>query len=775
MDVRKSDGRLEEYSSDKVKSGIFAAYNKAKQVYDENVGNEICDGLKIYDGITTEEIRGQVEDTLMSINKKAAKAYVKYGDEESFIKDRSRYMEEYISSSDNASTSSETDPNANVTMKNVANLDSEVYKTNNRRQQRYGMKQILKKLYPEYANRYAEDLENHIIYAHDEASSPARKNYCEAVTLYPLLLEGTKTMDGLNTTPPKNLSAFCGQLVNLTFLLASQCKGAVAFGEFFNFFDYFCVKDFGENYHKEVDQFVHIGPKLRKLLNVTGKWVPTLSELEKTDFGEYNYLKEEIVKDAMRAATKEELAEWLEEAKKNPIAELSLGDGTKTIKGAIHQAFQQIVYGWNQPASNRGFQSPFENISYYDSNYYKALFEDFSFPDGTKPSWERVSFLQKDFALWFCAERSKTLLTFPVETMALLTDGKDVIDKEYKDFTAELWAKGHSFFLYLSDTPDSLASCCRLSNKIERNVFSFTNGLTGVQTGSCNVITLNLNRIIQLYFRSIGDNDAFPKKRAYRTPEFEQYLRDIVSRVMKYQIAYKTLLYDVEKKGMLTASKAGYITMNKLFSTIGVNGFNESAEFIGLKCSYNDDYKDYCRFITGIISDEESKETDPRFKMNLEYVPAESLGGKNYNWDKKDGFWVPEDRVLYNSYFYLADDPDTTVLDKLKMHGKEFTEKLSGGVGCHINLDEHLSKEQYLLLMDYAIKYGTSYYTFNVLNCSCDECNHIEKRHFDVCPKCGSKKTTDWTRIIGYLRPVSAFEKLRRLEAKKRVYSKSIE
>lgn len=125
------------------------------------------------------------------------------------------------------------------------------------------------------------------------------------------------------------------------------------------------------------------------------------------------------------------------------------------------------------------------------------MFEDFVFPDGTKPSWDRVSYLQKKFMNWFNEEREVTLLTFPVETMALLTDKSDIIDKEYKQITSDMYAKGHSFFTYLSDNPGSIASCCRLKNEIDENEFSFTNGLTGVQTGSCNVITLNLNRIIQ--------------------------------------------------------------------------------------------------------------------------------------------------------------------------------------------------------------------------------------------------------------------------------------
>ena len=713
INVRKSDGSYEPYDSSKVKSGIFAAYKHAKQKFDDNVANEIVEHLDIFDGMSTIDIRDVVEDQLMSINKKVAKAYIKHGEDLSFIKNRIKYMDEYMNSDNNAASSSETDPNANITNKNVSNLDGEVYKTTNRKSHRYRMRRELKKTFPEVSDQYEKDIDNHIIYIHDEASSPSIKNYCEAVTLYPLLIDGTKNMDGLNITAPKNLNSFCGQLVNLTFLLASQCKGAVAFGEFFNFLDYFCAKEFGDDYINHLDD-----------------WADT-----------------ELIKNR------------------------------KTVHEKIHQAFQQIIYCINQPSGNRSAQSPFTNISYYDSGYWHSLFDNFYFPDGSQPSWERVSWLQKDFMKWFNTERSKTLLTFPVETMALLTDGHNVIDKEYKDFTAEMWAEGHSFFLYLSDSPDSLASCCRLRNSLapDAKEFSFTNGLSGVATGSCNVITLNLNRIIQNYFRSIGDKDPVIKKRKYKTQEFEKYFCDIVNRVIKYHIAYKNLLYDVEKKGMLSASTAGYITMNKLFSTIGVNGFNEAAEFVGLKCSYNDDYKEFCQYLTGLISREEDKITDKRYKMNLEFVPAESLGGKNYNWDKEDGYWVPNDRVLYNSYFYLADDPKTSVLDKLRMHGRDFVKNLSGGVGCHINLDSHLSKEQYLKLIDFTIKEGTNYYTFNIKNCSCDRCNHIEKMHFSVCPVCGSTETTDWTRIMGYLRPVKNFENARKIEESRRVYSKEIE
>ena len=723
--VVKRDGSIVDFNSGKIVQAIGNAFDSSGEHCIDTVNdlygqimNELHK-LKKEEYYSVEDIQDVVENVLMKKGYyKTAKLFIKYREqhkENRLLGERLSYMTSYIDSSNNAASSSEEDSNANVTIKNVANLNSEVYKNLNRRLQRMWMKNKLKELYPDsdIYKQYEKDLNHHIIYSHDEASFSVPTNYCEAVTLYPLLLEGTSTMDGLKTVPPKNLNSFCGQLVNLTFLLAAQCKGAVAFGEFFNFLDYFCVKEWGENYTEILDEIVYS----------------------------------------------------------------DICNSKKTVKQVILQAFQNIVYSWNQPAGNRGFQSPFINISYYDSNYWKALFEDFCFPDGSKPKWERVDVLQKLFMKWFNAERKKTLMTFPVETMALLTDGKDVIDKDYKNFTAEMWSEGHSFFLYLSDNPDGLSSCCRLKNKIGENEFSFTNGLSGVKTGSCNVITLNLNRIIQDWAKqpakSLEENNNILDKTVNMPglTGFKEYLIDILERVYKYQIAYKTILYEEEEKGMLTASKAGYISMKDLFSTIGINGINEAAEFIGLKCSYNNDYKDFCRLITGTISEQNKLHSTPLFKFNQEFVPAEQLGSRNYNWDKEDGYYVNPNRVLYNSYFYLADDKSITILDKFRLHGKEFTELCDGGMGLHCNLEEHLSKEQYLKLIDFAISQGTFYFTFNVPNSECLDCGNIEKIPVEKCPKCGSTHITQWTRIIGYLRPIRCFDKYRQIEAKTRVYS----
>ena len=719
MQVIKRDGSKEEFNLNK----IINAVNKAFKSCGEETPNYIHDTLvalfAVIDGdtISIEEIQNKIEDILMNNHHfKVAKAYIIYREkhrEARFIKERIDYMNKYSQSTSNAATSSETDGNSNVSIKNVANLEGEVYKTTNRIIQRQRMKDKLKQMFPEVAEQYEKDINHHIIYIHDEASTPVLKNYCMAVSLYPLMEHGTSTMDGLLASSPKNIDSFCGQFVNLVFLLSSQCKGAVGFGEFFNFFDYYCAKEWGDNYH----------------------------------------LKEDVIIDADSKINK------------------------KTIGQKIEQYFQQIVYSMNQPAGNRSYQSPFTNFNYFDSNYWHSLFDDFMFPDGSKPVWERVSYLQKKFIRWFNKERTKTLLTYPVESMCLLHDGKDVLDKEYKEFAAQMWSEGHSFFMYLSDNPDAVSSCCRLRNEVKNNTFSSTTGLTGVQTGSANVITLNLNRIVQDWWNNKGiylpQHDNIPKFIPTKVGGYslQEYLIKILERVYKYHIAYKTMLYELEAQGMLTASKAGYISMRKLFSTIGVNGFNEAAEFLGMEISNNEKYKEFISFLFKTILDFCKEKSTPSYLFNLEVVPAESLGSKNYNWDKEDGYVVPSDRVLYNSYIYNAHNPNISVLDRFILQGGEIAKSCSGGQAVHCNLEDHLSKEQYLKLIDFAIAEGTNYFTFNIPNSQCDDCGFITKHPIKECPKCHSKNITQWTRTIGYLRPIKSFDYYRQIEAGNRIYS----
>ena len=729
MKVQKRTGQIVDFDLEKIENAIKKAFDSKQVEYDPTIVESVDKLISLtYTNVpvSVETIQDYVERTLMQFGYyDIAKAFILYREQRKstrFVRERIDYMTQYSQSTDNAASSSETDGNANVTMKNVANLEGEVYKTTNRIIQRQRMKDELNILFPEVAKQYETDLDNHIIYTHDEASTPVLKQYCMAVSLYPLLTEGVGNIDGVTPSEPDDLQSFSGQITNLIFLLSSQCKGAVAVGEYFIALNYYVVKEFGDKWYEKLDYEASSPHCLIK----------------------------------------------------------------RTVRDNILKAFKQFVWGVNQPAGNRSYQSPFTNISYYDHTYFTSLFGEFCYPDGSKPEWIAIDTLQRMFMKWFNQIRLKQVLTFPVETFAMVHNGDDIIDQNYKQFCAEMYAEGHSFFTYISDSADSLASCCRLRNELAENTFSPTSGLTGVMTGSCNVITLNINRIVQdwalthtlngapLIKGKKLENIGNPLRVTMIEDDLKNYLVGILKRVYKYHIAFKTMLYDLEDKGMFAASNGGYIHISKLYSTIGINGLNEAARFLGMKVSNNPEYIEFLQLILGTIKEQNKlhsiHDRKRPFLFNSEVVPAEGLGGKNYRWDKKDGYVVPEDENLYNSYFYNAHD-NTSVLDKFVLHGHQTYQYTDGGSAAHINLEDHLSKEQYLKLIDFAIANGTNYFTFNIPNSKCEDCGKIIKRPIDTCPCCGSHNITQYTRVIGYLRPTKAFGSDRQTEALNRKYS----
>lgn len=427
----------------------------------------------------------------------------------------------------------------------------------------------------------------------------------------------------------------------------------------------------------------------------------------------------------------------------------------RTIDKIITDCFEQIVYSINQPTGARNYQAVFWNVAYYDKPYFESLFGDFMFPDGSKPDWNGLSWLQKRFMKWFNKERTKTVLTFPVETMALLTKDGDVIDKEWGDFTAEMYSEGHSFFTYMSDNADSLSSCCRLRNEIQDNGFSYTLGAGGVSTGSKSVLTINLNRCIQYAVKNGLD--------------YADYLSEVIDLCHKVQLAYNENLKELQKQGMLPLFDAGYINMSRQYLTIGVNGLVEAAEFMGLKISDNPDYLHFVQKVLGLVEKFNKQYRTKEVMFNCEMIPAENVGVKHAKWDREDGYFVPRD--CYNSYFYVVEDDSLNIVDKFKMHGAPYIEHLTGGSALHMNLEEHLSKAQYRQLLRVAAKEGCNYFTFNIPNTICNVCGHIDKRYLKKCPHCGSENVDYMTRIIGYLKRVSNFSQARQQEAKRRFYA----
>lgn len=428
----------------------------------------------------------------------------------------------------------------------------------------------------------------------------------------------------------------------------------------------------------------------------------------------------------------------------------------RTIDKIVTDCFEQIVYSINQPSGARNYQAVFWNIAYYDRPYFESLFGEFRFPDGSKPDWDSLSWLQKRFMKWFNKERTKTVLTFPVETMALLTKNGDVIDTEWGDFTAEMYSEGHSFFTYMSDNADSLSSCCRLRNEIQDNGFSYTLGAGGVSTGSKSVLTININRCVQ-----------YAEKQGI---DYKEFLSDVTDLVHKVQLAYNENLKELQRAGMLPLFDVGYINIARQYLTIGVNGLVEAAEFLGLKINDNPDYLAFVRSVLGIIEQYNKQYRSKEVLFNCEMIPAENVGVKHAKWDREDGYFVPRD--CYNSYFYVVEDNSLNVIDKFKLHGAPYIEHLTGGSALHMNLEEHLSKPQYRQLLKVAATEGCNYFTFNIPNTICNDCGHIDKRYLKECPHCHSNNIDYMTRVIGYLKRVSNFSAARQEESRRRYYAK---
>lgn len=430
------------------------------------------------------------------------------------------------------------------------------------------------------------------------------------------------------------------------------------------------------------------------------------------------------------------------------FASLDYGkDYLKTHKKLIENHLQHVVYAINQPAAARGYQSVFWNISLYDEPYFNSMFGDFVFPDMIRPEWESVKALQSFFMNWFNQERYRAILTFPVVTAAMLTKDGQPVDLEFTDMCAKELSEGNSFFIYQSENADSLASCCRLRNEISDNTFSYSLGAGGVATGSINVITLNMNRLIQ--------NNA--------------NILEEVKKVHKYQVAFRKLMEEYDEAGLLPAYSAGFISLEKQFLTIGINGMVEAAESQDIKVGNNQTYKNFVNKYLKLIYDENrAGKQEYGYMFNTEFVPAENLGVKNAKWDIEDGLLVNRD--CYNSYFYAVEDETINSLDKIILHGNETIKYLDGGSALHLNLEETPNKEGFIKLIYATAKAGCNYFCFNIRITICNDCNHIDKSTVFKCNQCESSDVDHATRVIGYLKRVSNFSSGRQKEHRLRHY-----
>lgn len=715
MNVLKRNGEIETFDIDKILKAVEKAY-KANNLKDSEliVKTEIRNLFKTApDIISVEDIQNEVEEVLMDFAPyKVAKSYIIYREKHKNIRDfvnkKLQFIRNY-SLSDNTANAT-IDDNANVSNHNIAVLNSEIHKEDNQLVNLKMLENQVRKLFPDFDYTNMMNDFNTIAYLHD-SSSQIGMPYCVAISLYPFLLNGLKTLGGLSAKP-KNIDSFCGMFVNLVFTIASQYKGAVAVPGLLLCMDWYLRKEWGNDYYKNTNTIIN-SPICRK---------------------------------------------------------------QKTIQSQIHQYFQQICYTLMQPSGSRGNQACFWNISIFDKPFFDTMYGEFYFPDNTKPIWESVNWLQKDFMHWLNQERLKCILTFPVVSLCLIYQNGEFIDKELYDFACKEYSEGNSFFTYISDSADSLSSCCRLSSKLSKPQFNFTNGQLSEMTGSKNVITLDMNRIIQDWYNSYCKEDIDSNLYVWAEENYDslvEYLNTILERIYKYQVAYNECLIELKNYGLLSVYNAGFIDMKKQYLTTGINGLNQAWEFLNGKCNYNKHYMKFCNIIFTTIKAFNTAHKTKELMFNTEFTPCESASIKLYNRDKKDGYWTPNDTNLYASYIYKPNDTEISVLDKIRLHGREFCgDNLDGGSSAHINLDAHLNDEQYHKLLKFAAEVGCKYFTFNIPNCECEDCGYIAKQPFNKCPNCGSTNVSLWDRIIGYLTKIKNWSKGRQIEQKTRVYSK---
>lgn len=719
MFVIKRDGSKEPFDVRKIINAVSKAYESVGKEIPETLIGIINNNITSSENLSVEEIQDRVENYLMEEDHAVAKAFILYREKHKQIRDNVarnlKFIDNFISSDNTANAT--IDDNSNVATHNVAVMNTEIHKEENKDTNIRIWYNKIKELYGEDTAKYFLKDINTIAYPHD-VSSQIGMPYCVAITMYPFLLNGIKEIGGLSAAP-KNIDSFCGLFVNLVFAIAAQYKGAVATPGMLLCMDYFLRKEWGDQYYLKPDVIISSDYCLRKM----------------------------------------------------------------TIQKQIHQYFQQICYSLMQPSGSRGNQACFWNLSIFDKPFFDTMYGDFYFPDGTKPIWDSLNWLQKDFVHWLNQERLKCILTFPVVSACLIYQDGEFLDRELAEFVAQEYSQGNSFFTYISDSADSLSSCCRLSSKISKPQFNFTNGQLSEMTGSKNVITLNLNRIIQDWFKTTPDfENHITIENKIGLPidwlgtyylSLKKYLINILNRIYKYQTAYNEVLKYLQSKHLLTVYDAHFIDMKKQYLTIGINGLNQAAEFLGLECNKNKYYEEFCSFVFSTIKEQNALHKGKDVMFNTEFTPCESASIKLYNRDKKDGYVVPSDTNLYASYIFKPNDKEISILDKIYLHGRNFCgDNLDGGSAAHLNLDHHLDVEQYRKILKYAAEAGCKYFTFNVPNSECQDCGYITKVPITECPKCGSKHIDYYDRVIGYLTKIKNWSEGRQIEQKTRVYQK---
>lgn len=420
----------------------------------------------------------------------------------------------------------------------------------------------------------------------------------------------------------------------------------------------------------------------------------------------------------------------------------------------IENDFQSLVHTLNKKL-RPSHQSPFTNLSIFDRPNLELLFSDYRYPDGSSPDFDIVEEVQKIFCDWYCKGDPVSGLPyrFPIVTLNLRTDeNKNIIDQKAFDYFSRINLDKGCFNIYMS-SGNKIAMCCRFVNDIDlAGSDSFGNG--GISIGSHRVVTINLARIGRL---------------ASNEKELLTLLNDQLEKSKDILIAHRKLLKKRIDQGFLKFFKYEIMHLSRLFSTFGINGIYECLEEFGKPLTTKEGNLLAHKMLNHIK--EYSSACTRKYEgiFNIEQVPAESLAVK---FAAKDALLYGMDYPIYSNQF-IPLWVDCDIANRIKLDG-EFSKTLTGGGISHLNIGEKLtSVDQMKKIISYAVKSGCEHFAINYNFCLCKNKHISVAGPSEKCPICGDPIVDQYTRIIGYLTPVSSWNKVRRKEHKQRVFKKN--
>lgn len=291
---------------------------------------------------------------------------------------------------------------------------------------------------------------------------------------------------------------------------------------------------------------------------------------------------------------------------------------------------------------------------------------------------------------------------------------------------------------------------CRLRSNRDGEWFSSL-GASSSKIGSLGVSTGNLPH---LAFECIRDAETRDQAREI----FLERIKELVIDCQNINNAKRNIIKRTIKTGTLPMYSLGYISLKTQYSTFGVIGLNEALQILELDIK-TEEGQDFALKMLNIINNT-NDELQKIFKAphNCEQIPGENVAATLPKRDRMIGL---NDRYdLYSNQFIPLTE-HVNMFDRIKMQGL-FDKYFSGGAICHLNMDQEIKDVSVMKnLIKASAKQGVVYFAINFVLQECEE-GHLSVGNVDVCPKCGAPIKARYTRVVGFLSKVEAWNPTRR-------------